>query len=133
VEVRISLVGGGLAELESLSHWLRGEPEMAGRVRLSGPPLQAGELGAVSEVLVVALGSGGAATAVIAALAGSLKVWLSHPRRPEIAIKIHRPDGNSVEITAKDLRAGDIELEAVVRQVLDFGTGHAVGAAAPEE
>lgn len=133
MEVQISLAGGGLADLESLSDWLRGEPELAGRVSLSGPPPRATELGTLSQVLVVALGSGGAITAVVAALAGSLKVWLSHPRHSEVAIKIHRSDGTSVEIAAKDLRAGDIEWGTVVSQALDFGTGGVADAAALEE
>ena len=46
MDVRISLVGGNPAgDLESLDDWLQGEPELAGRVRVSAPMPREGELG----------------------------------------------------------------------------------------
>src|ERR1700727_2059922 len=72
VEILISLAGGDqVAGLESLGDWLRGEPELAGRVRVSGSAPREGELGALADVLVVAVGSGG----TLSVLAASLKSW----------------------------------------------------------
>jgi hypothetical protein len=49
------------------------------------------------------------------------------PRRSDVTIKIHRADGNSVEIDAKRVRTGDIDVEAAIRRALDFGTATALG------
>jgi hypothetical protein len=122
VDIRFSVIDGDVADLESLDDWLRGERELAGRVTVAGPPPRPGELGAVSATLVVALGSGGAITVLLSALAGALKTWLSLPRRSDVKIKIHRADGNSVEIDAKRVKAGDVDIEAAIRQALAFGT-----------
>lgn len=127
MDLYISVADGGPAELESLDEWLRGERELAGRIALSGPPPRQGELGTVSDLLVVALGSGGTVTVVGAALCGALKAWLSHPRRSEVIIKIHRADSSYVEIRAKDLQMGQVDIAAAFRQVVDFGTGHEPG------
>ena len=130
MEIRISVVDGGLADLESLDDWLRAERELAGRVRLDGPEPRKGELGALTETLVVALGSGGTISVVGTALAGALKAWLSLARRSDVTIKVHRADGSSVEIDAKRVNAGDIDVGAAIRQALDFGTAQALGSGA---
>jgi len=133
VEIRISVVGGDMAELESLDDWLRGERELAGRVRLTGPGPRTGELGALSETIVVAAGSGGAITVVGAALAGALKAWLSQHRRSDVTLKIHRPDGAWVEVAAKRVKAGDIDIKTTIRQVLDSADPQALGPGTTEE
>jgi hypothetical protein len=118
VEIRLSVADGDRAELESLEAWLRGERGLAGRVKLAGARPREGELGALSDALVVAVGSGGA----ISVLAASLKTWLSLPRKSDVHIHIHRRDGASVEIDAKQIAAGSIDVESMIRQALDFGT-----------
>jgi hypothetical protein len=128
VEIRISVADGDLADLESLDDWLRGEPELAGRVRAVGPSPTRGHLGALTEVLSVALGSGGAITV----LAASLKGWLLLPRRSDVRIKIHRPDGGTVEIDAKRVNAGNVDVESMIRRALDYGTGAEVAALDPD-
>jgi len=122
VDIRFSVIDGDVADLESLDDWLRGERELAGRVSVAGPRPRPGELGAVSETLVVAVGSGGAITVLVSALAGALKTWLSLPRRSDVKIKIHRADGNSVEIDAQRVKAGDVDIEAAIRQALASGS-----------
>jgi hypothetical protein len=119
--------------LESLDDWLRGEHSLAGRVRLTGPTPRVGELGAVTDALVVAIGSGGAISVVGAALAGALKGWLSLSRRSDVSIKIHRADGNSVEIDAKRVKAGDVDIEAAIRKALDLGSALALDSGTAEE
>jgi hypothetical protein len=117
VEIRISVADGDLADLESLDDWLRGEPELAGRVSAAGAPPTRGHLGALTEVLTVALGSGGAITV----LAASLKGWLSLPRRSDVTVKIERKDGSSVTIAAKRVAAGQADVESIIRQALEDG------------
>lgn len=97
----------GLAEL---SDWLGQEPEFRGRVSGDTTP-RPGELGAVTDAVVVAVGSGG----VLSVLAASLKAFLALPRRSDVRIKVTgRPDGRTVEIDAK--RVSDVE--AMLREAL---------------
>jgi len=116
MDVRVSLVGGKPgADLESLDDWLRGEPEIAGRVKLSAPVPQEGELGALAEVLVAAVGSGGA----LSVLAASLYAWLSQPRRSDVRIRVEGDDGRVAEIDANRVNAK--QAEDMLRQALGFG------------
>ena len=59
-------------ELALLSEWLRDEEELRGRVKIVHGPVRDTELGSVPELLSVALGAGGAGTA----LASSLISWI---------------------------------------------------------
>ena len=59
MQARISIVGGDRAALESLNDWLRREHELAGRVMFAAMRPREGELGALGEALVVAVGAGG--------------------------------------------------------------------------
>jgi hypothetical protein len=116
MDVRISLVGGSPGtDLESLDGWLQGEPELAGRVKLASPVPREGELGAVAEVLVAAVGAGGA----LSVLAASLYAWLSQPRRSDVRIRVEGDDGRVVEIDADRVNAQ--QAEDMLRQALDFG------------
>ena len=133
MEIRISIASGDLADLESLDDWLRGERELAGRVTLAAPSPRKGELGALAETLIIAVGSGGAITVVGSALAGALKAWLSQPRRSDVTLKIHRPDGTSVELAAKRVRARDIDIETTIRQALGSGDPQALDSSTAEE
>ena len=113
MEVRISCVGGDRAVgVESLSDWFRGEPELAGRLRVAGPMPGEGELGALADVLVVAVGSGGA----LSVLATSLKAWLAQPRRSDVRIRVQRDGGETVEIDAN--RIDGERVDALIRQAL---------------
>lgn len=112
MEIMIQPVGGERAALESLADWLRGEPELAGRVSMTMPNPPEGALGAASDTLVVALGSGGA----LSVLAASLKAWLGQPRGSSVTILVKSGKGRSAEITAD--RVDGEQVEAIVRQVL---------------
>ncbi len=90
----------GIAELYD---WLRQEPEFRGRVTPVSREPRPGELGVLTDMLSVAVGGGGALTA----LATSLKAFFSQPRRSDVRITIRTPDGRSVEIDAK--RVADVE------------------------
>jgi hypothetical protein len=116
VEFRISLVQGSQgADVESLGDWLRGEPEFTGRVRGAGAVPRPGELGAALDVLVVAVGSGGALTV----LGKSLSTWLTQPRRSMVRIRVEGESGRVIEIDAD--RVDGARIEALLRQVLEGG------------
>jgi hypothetical protein len=115
VQVRISVVGGDQAELESLDDWLHREPELAGRVTFAAARPREGELGALGEALVVAVSSGGA----VSVLAASLKAWISLPRRSHVRIRVQGADGHVVEIEAD--RVGGERVDDLIRQALASG------------
>lgn len=48
-----------LEELGALRKWLNAEDEFRGRVSLETAPVRPGEMGAVADAIVVAVGSGG--------------------------------------------------------------------------
>jgi hypothetical protein len=112
VQVRISIAGGDHAALESLSDWFRQERELAGRVTFVAASPRDGELGALGDALVVAVGSGGA----VSVLAASLRSWMSLPRRSGIRIKVQRSDGRLVEIEAD--RGSAERIDDLIRQLL---------------
>lgn len=90
----------GLAELQD---WLRQEPALRGKVKAVDGVPKPGELGIVTDLLSVALGSGGAITV----LAASLKAFFAQPRRSDLKVTIRTADGGTVEIDAK--RVADVE------------------------
>ncbi len=105
MDVHISVTGGEtVAEAESLTDWLRGEPGLT-RVTLTGRAPAPGEMGSVLDAVTVALGAGGA----LSVLASSLRVWFAQPRRSDVRLKIRRADGGTLELDAKRVRAGDLE------------------------
>jgi hypothetical protein len=79
------------------------------------PVPREGELGALAEVLVAAVGSGG----TVSVLAGALYAWLSQPRRSDIRIRVEGDNGRAVEIDADRVDAQ--QAEDMLRQALDFG------------
>jgi len=72
-----------------------------------------GEMGSLSDALVVAAGSGGAITA----LAGALVSWLRH-RTTDVTVKITRPDGGALEVDGKRVRGVDAQqLSAMIEEL----------------
>lgn len=108
VEIRISADGADrVAYLESLSDWLRAEPELQGRVRVANAEPREGELGGLMDAVVVAAGSGG----TLSVLASALKAWLSRPHGTDVRIVRVESDKSKVEIDAHRLdRAAADEL-----------------------
>jgi hypothetical protein len=109
-EVFLSVDDGELTDLQSLLEWLRQEPELRGQLTTRARPPNVGEMGPVTDVVVVAAGSGGALTV----LATSLRTWLAQPRRSDVRIKVRSANGRTVEVDAK--RISDVE--ALVRAAL---------------
>jgi hypothetical protein len=114
MDVKLSVAGSDpIAGLQDLASWLSQEPELRGWVKPVTAVPAAGELGAVAEVLVAALGAGGA----VSALAASLRGFLSQPRRSDVRIIVEGPDGHRVELEAKRVD----NVEGLVRQALGQG------------
>lgn len=102
-------------ELAELADWLAQDDELRGVVTPAPLVPVAGELGASTDVLVAAVGSGGA----VSVLAASLKGFLAQPRRSDVTIVVTGADGRRVAIDAKRVR--DLDVEALVRQVCVAG------------
>jgi hypothetical protein len=115
MDVGIRLSGDSAhALLTELHAWLSREDALRGRVAAAGqsaiPP---GQMGGLTEVLIVGLGAQGAGSA----LAASLAVWIRH-RRPSVDIEVTGADGRRVKIAARD---ADIDVAALVRDVAGAG------------
>ncbi|GAA1582249.1 hypothetical protein GCM10009789_40020 [Kribbella sancticallisti] len=97
-------------ELRSLRDWLSADDTFRGRVTLETSHRGTEDMGAVIDLLVVAVGSGGAATV----LAGAIATWL-RTRRSDVTVEIvESAHHRTVKVTA--LRVKDAE--AMIRGVL---------------
>ena len=108
------VVDGRDADRESLWDWLRNEPELRGRLQLSAAPTPGGAMGAPIEVVIQVGAVLAGASAVWAAVAKSLSVWLVQ-RRSDLTITVTGPDGRKVSVSAK--RVADPE--QILRSVLE--------------
>jgi hypothetical protein len=114
--------------LEDLGNWLSNEFELRGAVRRNGARPEVGKMGAASDLLSVALASGGAITV----FAASLRVWFAQPRRSDIRLKITTAAGDMIEIDAKRVYNVEALLQAVLAReaAAQLATGSDAGAAA---
>lgn len=94
-------IAGGQDERAGLLDWLRREDGLRGRVSGSGPPVT-GHMGAVTDIITVAVGGGGVATVLVA----SVSAWL-RGRRSDVSVEIE-VDGRRVVVDAKRVK-GDPE------------------------
>ena len=101
-------------DFHSLRRWLLEVDELRGPVEPRQQDPGPGELGGVTDAVVVALGSGGAG-----ALLSALVSWIRH-RTTDLTIKIDHSNGTSVELTTQRLRGTDIsQLGAEIARLLD--------------
>jgi Effector Associated Constant Component 1 len=98
---------------------------VGGPVDLRRADPKPGEMGSLSDALVVAAGSGGAITA----LAGALVSWLHH-RTTDVTVKITRPDGTALEVEGRRVRGVDAQQLSALIEDLAAGLG---GSSAPAE
>ena len=103
-------------ELKNLEDWLLDEPGLVGCpvTRPAASP-EPGQMGALSDVLVVALGSGGMGVA----LANSLSVWL-RTRVSDVSLRIRTKQGE-VELTASNTKNAAALIEAITTSVSSGG------------
>jgi hypothetical protein len=87
-------------ELRTLYSWLSDRQELQGRVKLESQPVEPGKLGG-TDVLAVAVSSGGAITALISGIVSWLRLRYSkrHPDTP-VTLRIVRPNGVGIELSA---------------------------------
>lgn len=110
MNIRLSVHEQDADLLRSLHEWLREEPELRGRVKPEQRPPRPGEMGSVTDVLLVTVSGGGAATALFT----SLRTWFAQPRRSDVEIKVVNEDGSEVWVNAK--RVADVD--RLVKDVL---------------
>ena len=97
VDASIRVIDGDAEVVGSLAEWLAAERELRGVVRPVSSPIGETQLGAVTEMITVALGSGGAGSV----LASSLITWL---RTRPASVKLLVKSGNrSVELDIRTL------------------------------
>jgi len=108
-KVELSIDGPDrLEELASLEDWLLNEPSLTDCPVTRPPAIPGrGDMGALSEALIVALGSGGTG----AALAGSLSVWLS-TRVSDLTLRIRTAKGE-VQFKARSSKDAKELIEAI--------------------
>ncbi|MFF8575777.1 hypothetical protein ACF06L_31615 [Streptomyces sp. NPDC015408] len=120
----------GPDSLADLRDWLSDEALLRGRVHVPPSTPDADELGAWSDTLIVAVGAGGALTA----LARAVAVYVRQPRRSTVRVKVVAPDGTRTELTVQHAKSLD-EVENLLRTALhadtDAGREAVSGGAAP--
>lgn len=114
VDFRVSVAGADpVGGLEELAEWLGLEPGLRGLIRPAVSVPSPGQLGGVTDVLVAALGTGGA----VSVFASSLRAFLSQPRRSDVRIVVQDPDGRRVEVVAQRVE----DVEGLLRRALEPG------------
>jgi hypothetical protein len=111
MDIAIRVVDGAPETLTDLAEWLSGENEFRGKVRSIREPIGGTELGAVTELLTVALGASGAGTV----LASSLVTWLQ-TRRTTARITVESTKGS---VTLDIQTVGDVV--PLLEQILHRG------------
>jgi len=108
MEIVISMREGSSRELESLYDWLRADAEIGAAVGQRKCPPRAGEMGALADALIVAVGSGGALTV----FASMLKAWVLQPRHAQVRLRLeNHPNGKrAMEVDADRMRTEDINV-----------------------
>jgi hypothetical protein len=102
---------GSAAELDDLREWLHHEPEFRAEITVVENRPRSGELGPITDALSIAVGSGGALTA----LATSLRAYFAQPKRADLRVTIRSGDGRSFVLDAKRVE----HVEALLRTVVD--------------
>jgi hypothetical protein len=112
-EASIRVIDGDADVVASLAEWLAAERELRGAVRTVSNPVGATQLGAVTEVITVAFGAGGAGSV----LASSLVTWLrTRPTRARLLVK---PGDRSVELDIRTLEDVRPLLEQMLSNAAD--------------
>ncbi|MCC3767597.1 hypothetical protein [Streptomyces sp. UNOC14_S4] len=111
MDVRVQLADGDSTDTAALWHWLSAERELRGRVSQVPSPIRETDLGSVTDLLTVAVGTGGAGTV----LAGSLITWI-RSRRTAAKITI---EASGKRVTLDIATAQDIY--PLLQQLLEHG------------
>lgn len=110
MSIHLSLAGESPLDFESLYEWLRQEEALRGKVQKAPKSLNQHEMGALSDVLIVAVGAGG----MLSVVANSLSTWLQN-RGTNIRICITSPQSEkTVTIEAGNVK----DTEALLRMAM---------------
>jgi len=113
MDARIQLFGDDAQKLlPELRSWLAGEDELRGRISEENPVVESGQMGAITDVLLVALGAHGVGNA----LAASLSTWIQH-HRPSVDIEVTGPNGRRTKISTRDADIADVK--ALILEVME--------------
>jgi hypothetical protein len=116
MEVGLTVVGDdATAGMRSLEAWLAGHDELRGRVRPVVTVPQPGTMGSVADVLMVALGQGGVATA----MASVLISWIRR-QSGKVSVNVTHPDGTTITLSADHVRG--LTTEEVRSVITQLGT-----------
>lgn len=103
----LTLVGDDPVGLtEDLLEWLRDEPELMGAIRAVTRPPEPGHMGAVAEIVVASVSTGG----VVSVLVASLASWLNRNRA--VSLRLRRGE-DELEISANSVSEARQLLEGV--------------------
>ncbi len=101
----ITVGGDDAAEgVRSLDAWLAGENQLRGRVRQVVQAPEPATMGSVPDVLMVALGQGGVATALVSVLIA----WIRR-QTGTASVTAKRPDGAEFTLSADHVRGLTVE------------------------
>jgi hypothetical protein len=103
-ETRITVKAEDAEDLDSLYAWLRDEDGLRGRVQLLRAPMRDDEMGAAFAAIAVAVGSGGALTALVQALS----TWLGHRRGLSVKVEVC-DDARGVRVAVEAASPEDVE------------------------
>ena len=114
MQVRLTVTGSDrAAAMRSLEAWLAGHDGLRGRVRPIVTAPEPGAMGSVADVLMVAIGPGGVATA----MASVLISWIRR-QAGQVSVLLTRPDGAEITFSADHVRGLTTEeVRAVVNQL----------------
>ncbi|WP_370945889.1 hypothetical protein AB5J62_43485 [Amycolatopsis sp. cg5] len=106
----LSVDGDDDEQLRQLAAWLRDEDELRGRVKVTGPAIDVGQMGGVADSIVVVVTSGSAAT-----LCRSVFDWLARRREVQkVSLKVKNEEsGTELELDCGSATDAETVLQAV--------------------
>jgi Effector Associated Constant Component 1 len=99
--------------LRELGEWFRADDTFRGKVNYKERPIEPGQMGGMTEAIVIAVGSGGAATTLIR----QLFIWLGR-RGERYTAHLTLKDGKGREVSL-DIN-GLTDSDAITRKFFDF-------------
>lgn len=115
LNLQLTVPGGSISDVESLREWLVGDVEIRGRIEPVLPTPSPEHMGFVEVIVLVAVSSGGALTA----LARALGVWLQYGR-PSVTLRVtDQKSGRKIELNAANVH----DVESLLKSTLDRSIG----------